>query len=174
MSSVNKVTLVGRLGKDPELHYMPNGTAVATISLATSDKWRDKTTGETKERTEWHRVVLWGKRAEVAGEYLRKGSQIYIQGSLRTRKWQDNAGLDRYTTEINVSVDGDMQMLGNAPSRDGQSQPQRQPADQPQPQPQSQGWGQPQPQYSGENNGSQQSGVPAPHQEMDFDDDIPF
>ncbi|CAI1934809.1 Helix-destabilizing protein [Serratia entomophila] len=118
---VNKVILVGNLGQDPEVRYMPNGGAVATISLATSESWRDKQSGETKEKTEWHRVVLFGKLAEVAGEYLRKGSQVYIEGQLRTRKWQDQGGLEHYTTEVVVNVGGTMQMLGgrqggNAPA----------------------------------------------------------
>jgi single-strand DNA-binding protein len=109
---VNKVILVGNLGQDPEVRYMPNGGAVANITLATSESWRDKQTGEMKEQTEWHRVVLFGKLAEVAGEYLRKGSQVYIEGQLRTRKWQDQSGQERYTTEIVVNVGGTMQMLG--------------------------------------------------------------
>ncbi|QHM74045.1 single-stranded DNA-binding protein [Mixta intestinalis] len=110
---VNKVILIGNLGQDPEVRYMPNGGAVANITLATSESWRDKQTGETKEKTEWHRVVLFGKLAEVAGEYLRKGSQVYIEGALQTRKWQDQHGQERYTTEIVVNVGGTMQMLGN-------------------------------------------------------------
>lgn len=109
---VNKVILVGNLGQDPEIRYMPTGGAVANLTIATSESWRDKATGENKEVTEWHRVVLFGKLAEVAGEYLRKGSQVYIEGQLRTRKWQDNSGQDRYTTEIVVNVGGVMQMLG--------------------------------------------------------------
>ncbi|WP_258575713.1 single-stranded DNA-binding protein, partial [Candidatus Pantoea persica] len=109
---VNKAILVGNLGLDPEVRYMPNGGAVANITLATSETWRDKQTGENKEVTEWHRVVLFGKLAEVAGEYLHKGSQVYIEGQLRTRKWQDQGGQDRYTTEVVVNVGGTMQMLG--------------------------------------------------------------
>ncbi|EEJ6976184.1 single-stranded DNA-binding protein, partial [Salmonella enterica] len=109
---VNKVILVGNLGQDPEVRYLPNGNAVANLSLATSDTWKDKQTGEPKERTEWHRVVLYGKLAEVAGEYLRKGSQVYIEGELRTRKWTDQNGQERYTTEVVVSMQGSMQMLG--------------------------------------------------------------
>ena len=107
---VNKVILVGNLGQDPEVRYMPNGGAVANITLATSESWRDKATGEMKEQTEWHRVVLFGKLAEVASEYLRKGSQVYIEGQLRTRKWTDQSGQDRYTTEVVVNVGGTMQM----------------------------------------------------------------
>ncbi|ELI8405115.1 single-stranded DNA-binding protein [Yersinia enterocolitica] len=109
---VNKVILVGNLGQDPEVRYLPNGGAVASITLATSESWRDKATGEQKEKTEWHRIVLFGKLAEVAGEYLRKGSQVYIEGALQTRKWQDQSGQDRYTTEVVVNVGGTMQMLG--------------------------------------------------------------
>lgn len=109
---VNKVILVGNLGQDPEVRYMPNGGAVANITLATSESWRDKATGEMKEQTEWHRVVLFGKLAEVVSEYLRKGSQVYIEGQLRTRKWTDQSGQDRYTTEVVVNVGGTMQMLG--------------------------------------------------------------
>lgn len=109
---VNKVILVGNLGQDPEVRYMPNGGAVANLSLATSDTWTDKQTGDKKERTEWHRVVLYGKLAEIASEYLRKGSQVYIEGSLRTRKWTDQSGVEKYTTEVVVSQSGTMQMLG--------------------------------------------------------------
>ncbi|ALD15471.1 single-stranded DNA-binding protein [Buchnera aphidicola (Aphis glycines)] len=110
---VNKVILIGHLGQDPEVRYMPNGNAVVNMTLATSENWKDKNTGENKEKTEWHRVVLFGKLAEIAGEYLRKGSQVYIEGSLQTRKWQDQNGFDRYTTEIIVNIGGTMQMLGN-------------------------------------------------------------
>ncbi|HHE1876207.1 TPA: single-stranded DNA-binding protein [Salmonella enterica subsp. enterica serovar Strathcona] len=110
---INKVILIGNLGQAPEVRYMPNGNAVAHFSLATSETWRSKQTGEMKELTEWHRVVVFGKLAEVAGEYLRKGSQVYIEGQLRTRSWDDNNGVTRYTTEIVVSTQGTMQMLGN-------------------------------------------------------------
>ena len=110
---INKVILVGNLGADPETRYTASGAAVTNISIATSESWRDKQTGETQERTEWHRVVFFNRLAEIAGEYLRKGRQVYIEGSLRTRKWQDQNGQDRYTTEI---VANEMQMLG---SRDG-------------------------------------------------------
>ena len=106
---VNKVILVGNLGKDPEVRYMPNGGAVANVTVATSEQWKDKQTGEQKERTEWHNVVFYQRLAEIVGEYLKKGSQIYVEGSLRTRKWQDKNGNDRYTTEIIAS---EMQMLG--------------------------------------------------------------
>ncbi|MEY1390493.1 single-stranded DNA-binding protein [Providencia stuartii] len=135
---VNKVILVGNLGQDVEMRYMPNGGAVANLTLATSESWRDKQTGEMKERVEWHRVVIFGKLAEVAGEYLKKGSQVYIEGSLQTRKWQDQSGQDRYTTEVVVNIGGTMQMLGgnggNNQARD--QQPARQPQQQAQQRPQ--------------------------------------
>ncbi|WP_432454698.1 MULTISPECIES: single-stranded DNA-binding protein [unclassified Agarivorans] len=119
---INKVILVGNLGQDPEVRFMPNGGAVANITIATSESWRDKQTGEQKERTEWHRVVLFGKLAEVAGEYLRKGSQVYIEGQLQTRKWQDQNGQDRYSTEVVVQgFNGVMQMLGGRQGGQGQS-----------------------------------------------------
>ena len=105
---VNKVMVIGNLGSDPEVRYMPSGGAVTNISVATSDTWKDKSSGEAQERTEWHRIVLFNRLAEIAGEYLRKGSKVFIEGSLRTRKWQDNSGQDRYTTEI---VAREMQML---------------------------------------------------------------
>lgn len=127
---VNKVILVGHLGQEPEVRYMPNGGAVANLSLATSETWRDKQTGEPKEKTEWHRVVVFGKLAEIAGEYLQKGSQVYIEGALQTRKWTDTQGQERYTTEIIVNIGGTLQMLGNrreanptsAPQTSGQQQ----------------------------------------------------
>ncbi|VFP78357.1 Single-stranded DNA-binding protein [Buchnera aphidicola (Cinara cuneomaculata)] len=110
---VNKVILIGYLGQNPDVRYMPNGGAVVNLNIATSDTWKDKNTGEIKEKTEWHRVVLFGKIAEISGQYLKKGSQVYIEGSLQTRKWKDQSGMDRYTTEIVVSVTGSMQMLGS-------------------------------------------------------------
>ena len=106
---VNKVILVGNLGADPEVKYMPNGNAVANVTVATSESWKDKQSGEQKDKTEWHRVVFFRRLAEIAGEYLKKGSQIYIEGKLQTRKWQDKNGNDRYTTEI---IANEMQMLG--------------------------------------------------------------
>lgn len=108
---VNKVILIGNLGTDPEVRYLPSGSAVANLRIATSESWRDKSTGEPQERTEWHRVTLFGKLGEIAGQYLRKGSKVYIEGKLRTRKWQGQDGQDRYTTEIVVDVGGSMQML---------------------------------------------------------------
>ena len=109
MASINKVILVGNLGRDPETRYMPDGGAVTNVSIATTDTWKDKTSGEKKEATEWHRVVFFNRLAEIAGEYLKKGSQVYVEGRLRTRKWQDKEGQDKYTTEI---VCDTMQMLG--------------------------------------------------------------
>jgi single-strand DNA-binding protein len=117
MASVNKVIIVGNLGADPETRYMPNGDAVTNIRVATTDRWKDKTSGEMKEATEWHRIAFFGKLATIAGEYLKKGSQVYVEGSLRTRKWQDKDGQDRYTTEIRGDV---MQMLGR---REGGGEP---------------------------------------------------
>ncbi len=108
---VNKVILVGNLGADPETRYMPSGAAVTNLRIATTDSWKDKQSGEQQERTEWHRVVLFGRLAEIAAEYLRKGSQVYLEGRIQTRKWQGQDGADRYTTEI---VANDMQMLGRA------------------------------------------------------------
>ncbi|EMW6872736.1 single-stranded DNA-binding protein [Providencia stuartii] len=126
---VNKVILIGNLGQDPEIRYIPNGGAVANLTLATSETWRDKQTGEMREKTEWHRVVIFGKLAEIAGEYLKKGSQIYVEGSLQTRKWTDQSGQDRYTTEVVVNIGGAMQMLGGngGNNQAGSQQPARQP-----------------------------------------------
>ncbi|MEG3127034.1 single-stranded DNA-binding protein [Pantoea cypripedii] len=161
---INKVILVGYLGQDPEIRYTPNGNAVANLSLATSESWRDKQSGEQKETTEWHRVVIFGKLAEVAGEYLRKGSQAYFEGQLRTRKWQDQQGQDRYSTEVVVSVNGTMQILGSRQQPDP-------------PPPKQQGWAPPQ--QPAPNVPSAQSEAPvkggaASGAPMDFDDDIPF
>jgi single-strand DNA-binding protein len=113
---INKVILVGNLGNDPEVRYMPSGGAVANITIATSESWKDKQTGEPQERTEWHRVVFFNRLAEIVGEYLRKGSKVYVEGSLRTRKWQDQAGVERYTTEI---VAAEMQMLDSRGGKEG-------------------------------------------------------
>lgn len=122
MASVNKAILVGHLGRDPETRYLPDGGAITNVSLATSDSWKDKTTGERKEQTEWHRVVFFGRLAEIAGEYLKKGSLVYVEGALRTRKWQDKDGNERYTTEVRADT---MQMLGgrNGAGQDGHEQP---------------------------------------------------
>lgn len=109
MKGVNKAIIVGNLGKDPEVRYSANGSAIANCTIATTESWKDKNTGDKQEKTEWHRVVFFGKLAEIAGEYLKKGSQVYVEGRLQTRKWQDKQGQDRYTTEI---VANEMQMLG--------------------------------------------------------------
>ena len=113
MASVNKVIILGHLGRDPETRYAPNGDAICNITVATTDTWKDKQTGEKKEQTEWHRVSFYGRLAEVVGQYLKKGSAVYVEGSLRTRKWQDKDGVDRYTTEIRADQ---MQMLGSRPA----------------------------------------------------------
>jgi single-strand DNA-binding protein len=121
---LNKVMIIGRLGADPELRHMPNGKGVATIRVATSERWKDRQTGDAKERTEWHSIVLYDKLGEIAAEYLRKGSQVYIEGSLRTRKWQDKEGKDRYTTEI---IAQSMQMLGGRPQGERSPRQEREP-----------------------------------------------
>jgi len=135
---VNKVILVGTCGQDPEVRYLPNGNAVTNLSLATSEQWTDKQTGQKVEKTEWHRVSLFGKVAEIAGEYLRKGSQVYIEGKLQTREWEKD-GIKRYTTEIVVDMQGTMQLLGGRPQnqdntnqapRPQQQRPQQRPAPQ--------------------------------------------
>jgi single-strand DNA-binding protein len=148
---VNKVILVGNLGKDPETRYMPSGSAVTNLTLATSESWKDKQTGDQQERTEWHKIAMFGRLAEIAAEYLRKGSQVYIEGKLRTRKWQDKEGKDRYTTEI---VADEMQMLGSKGGGAGASAPPAASSSQQRP---------------AAVNDSVDSGPPG-----DFDDDIPF
>lgn len=122
MPSLNRAQVIGHLGQDPEIRYMPDGTAACNLSIATSEKWKDKNTGEMKEATEWHRISMFGRTAEVAAEYLRKGSMVYIEGQLRTRKWQDKTGADRYTTEIRcdrmlmLKTDGERRPVGNKQS----------------------------------------------------------
>src|SRR5690606_1568158 len=161
---VNKVILIGNLGADPETRYLPSGGAVTNVNLATSDQWKDKQTGQPHERTEWHRVVFFGRLAEIAGEYLRKGSQVYVEGSLRTRKWQGQDGQDRYTTEIVVDINGQMQLLGGRPGGDEGGAPrQSRPAPQ---RDQQQAPRQERP-------APQQQAQPAPDYDS-FDDDIPF
>ena len=127
---INKAIIVGTLGRDPEIKYTASGSAVANISVATNESWKDKNTGEMQERTEWHRIVLFGKLAEIAAQYLKKGSQAYFEGKIQTRKWQDQSGQDRYTTEI---VANEMQMLGSrqAPAGATATPPQRQQPQQP-------------------------------------------
>ena len=177
MASVNKVIIVGNLGRDPETRYLPSGDAVSNINVATTDRYKDKATGEMKEATEWHRISFFGKLAEIAGQYLKKGSQVYVEGSLRTRKYTDKDGVEKFATEIRGET---MQMLGG---RQGGGAPMGggQPAGE-----QQGGWGQPQqPQASNQFSGSQQSQNSRPAQNtppaassneppMDFDDDIPF
>lgn len=156
MKGVNKVVVLGNVGQDPEVRYSPSGMCFCNLSVATSESWKDKQTGERKERTEWHRVVLQGKLAEIAGEYVKKGSQVYFEGKLQTRKWQGQDGQDKYTTEIVVdSFSGVMQLLG------GKQQP-SQPAQQ-----QQGGYSRPQQQP--------QSATPVYNEPpMDFSDDMPF
>ncbi|MFJ1338043.1 single-stranded DNA-binding protein [Pseudomonas caricapapayae] len=168
---VNKVILVGTCGQDPEVRYLPNGNAVTNLSLATSEQWTDKQTGQKVERTEWHRVSMFGKVAEIAGEYLRKGSQVYIEGKLQTREWEKD-GIKRYTTEIIVDMQGTMQLLGGRPQNQDGSQPQsggnnynqapRQQAPRPQ-------------QSAPQQRPAPQQAAPQPAPDFDsFDDDIPF
>lgn len=116
MASLNKVQIIGNCGKDPEIRYMPSGSAVAKVSVATTEKWKDKQTGDSKEKTEWHNLVFFGRLGEIVGEYVHKGSPIYVEGQLRTNKWQDKNGVDRYTTEIVVR---EMQLLGGKPAGQG-------------------------------------------------------
>lgn len=163
MAGVNKVIIVGRLGNDPEIRTMPNGEAVANVSVATSESWTDRNTGERREITEWHRIVFYRRQAEVVGEYLRKGAQIYVEGRLRTRKWQDQNGQDRYTTEIQGDV---MQMLDSRNAAGQQGGFAQQGA------PQQAFGGQQQTSY---NAPRQQAAKPVAEPPMDnFDDDIPF
>jgi single-strand DNA-binding protein len=155
MASVNKVILIGNLGKDPDVRYMPSGEAVTNITVATTETWKDKSSGEKKEATEWHRVVFFRKLAEIAGQYLKKGSQVYIEGSLKTRKWQDKEGQERYTTEI---VADEMRMLG---SRQGSGQPEEPPRERPS--------------QAASGGGSASARAPAAGSGFnDFEDDIPF
>jgi single-strand DNA-binding protein len=163
---VNKVILVATCGQDPEVRYLPNGNAVTNLSLATSEQWTDKQTGQKVEKTEWHRVSMFGKVAEIAGEYLRKGSQVYIEGKLQTREWEKD-GIKRYTTEIVVDMQGTMQLLGGKP-QDGNQQ---QSAARQQPQQRQQPAQQKQPDQGHRANGPQ--GGVAPDFDS-FDDDIPF
>lgn len=152
MNGINKVIIIGTLGRDPEVRYAANGNAIASLNVATSEKWTDKATGQKQESTEWHRVVIFGKLAEIAGQYLTKGSQVYLEGKLKTRKWQDTTtGQDKYATEVVLDFNGVMQMLGGG-SQGGQQQAPQQP---------------------------QQRQIPpaqpvAQHAPNDFDDDVPF
>jgi single-strand DNA-binding protein len=164
MASVNKVILVGNLGKDPDVRYLPDGGAVVNLALATSSSWKDKNTGEKREETEWHRVVIYGRLAEIAGEYCKKGRSVYIEGRLKTRKWQDQSGVDKYTTEI---IADQMQLLGGREGGGGGS---------------SMGGGDDfdqSPAPSRSSGGGMRSSSPAPQRSApqsvaDLDDDIPF
>lgn len=156
---VNKVILIGNIGSDPEVRYMPSGDAIANVNIATSDTWKDKQTGENQERTEWHRVVFFKRLAEIVGEYLRKGSKVYVEGRLQTRKWQGQDGQERYTTEI---VANDMQMLDSRGGGSANFEP-REPRQQARSQ-----------DAPGARGGGQQPTQPASSLDKDFDDDIPF
>jgi single-strand DNA-binding protein len=153
---INKVIIVGNLGQDPETRYMPSGKAVTNLRIATSESWKDKQTGEQREQTEWHSVVMYDRLAEIAAEYLRKGSQVYIEGKLRTRKWQDKEGRDRYTTEV---ISNEMQMLGSrgggGAGTESRSEPRAAAG-------------------GGERAAPAPASAPAPEREEVFDDDIPF
>lgn len=151
---VNKSIILGNLGDDPNVRYSPNGTTFANFSVATSETWKDKNTGEKRERTDWHNIVIQGKLAEVAGQYLKKGSQVYIEGKMRTRKYQGNDGQDKYITEVIVGIDGKMQMLGSGNQTESQN---------------------PKPSTQGVQRPHQQPQTQQPEPPLDFDDDmIPF
>ena len=158
MAGINKVILVGNLGAKPEIKYASNGNAISNLSVATSESWTDKNTGQKQERTEWHRVSLFGKVAEIAGQYLDKGSKVYVEGKLQTRKWQDQSGQDRYTTEVVISgFSGTLQMLDRRDDSNSPMQSQSKPQSQPQP----------------AQNG-QQAPTITPVAQDEFEDDIPF
>lgn len=154
---VNKVIIVGNLGQDPDIRYMPSGGAVANLTVATTENWKDKASGQNQERTEWHRVVMFGRLGEIAGEYLKKGSKIYLEGKLQTRKWQDKSGQDRYTTEI---VANEMQMLDGRGDQNDERPPKPSQSAQ---------------QYAEASSGSKNRAMQQPAPAFDdFDDDIPF
>lgn len=171
---VNKVILIGNLGQDPDTRYTPNGNAVVNLRIATDESYKDRQTGQLVPKTEWHNVVIFGKVAEVAGQYLRKGSKVYIEGRLQTRKWQGQDGQDRFTTEIVVDINGQMQMLDSRGGSEGgmnQGMPQNRPQQSP--------VSNVPPQQGGQSGGyntpsSQQQGTGMPDVSEDFDDDIPF
>lgn len=176
---VNKVILVGNLGNDPEVRFTPNGSAIANLSLATSESWKDRNTGQQQERTEWHRVVIFGKTAEIAQQYLRKGSKVYIEGKLQTRKWQGQDGQDRYTTEVVVDITGQMQMLDSRQGDMGAGGYQQPSAPQSAPAYNQQQYSAPQqqptPNYAQPQQSAPQQPAPQPAGDFDnFDDDIPF
>lgn len=153
---INKVILIGNLGGDPEVRYMPNGNAVANITLATSDSWKDKQTGQQQERTEWHRVVFFGKLAEIVGQYLRKGSKVYVEGRLQTREWEKD-GIKRYTTEVIVDIGGTMQMLDSREGASGSQNANYAPQNQPM-----------------QSQATQAASVRQEPAQNEFDNDIPF
>jgi single-strand DNA-binding protein len=156
MASVNKVLIIGNLGRDPEMRYAASGTAICSLAVATTESWKDKTSGEKKEQTEWHRVVMYGKLAEIAGQYLKKGSSVYLEGKLQTRKWTDKEGVERFTTEI---VADEMKMLGGGPKQDDSTQEAQHRQQRPAP----------------ANQREQRYGTPQPALEDGFGDDaIPF
>ncbi len=161
---INKVILVGNLGADPEVRYMPSGGAIANLSIATSDTWKDKQTGQAQERTEWHRVIFFNRLGEIAAEYLKKGSKVYVEGRLQTRKWQDKNGVDRYTTEI---VGSEMQMLDSRGGAGGSTGG----FDQSMDSGQNMGYS---PSYGAANNNNSNQSFPEPAMDTNFDDDIPF
>ena len=162
MASVNKVIIVGNLGRDPETRYMPSGDAMTTIAVATTDSWKDKSSGEKKEQTEWHRITFFGKLAEIAGQYLKKGSQVYVEGSLRTRKYTDKDGVEKYATDIRADT---MQMLGSRQGAGGGSQMDDGYSSAPPPQRQN----------AGPSSGGASRPAPKPASNFnDMDDDIPF
>ncbi len=158
MASVNKVIVLGNLGRDPEIRYMPSGDAIANIAVATSYRTKDKNTGEQKEFTEWHRISFFGRLAEIVGQYLTKGSSVYVEGRLQTRKYTDKDGVEKYATDI---IAENLQMLGGGTRKDGDDQGQAAPAQRPAPRPQQQG------------NAARPAPKPAPNF-SDMDDDIPF
>ncbi|HBO3538555.1 TPA: single-stranded DNA-binding protein [Pseudomonas aeruginosa] len=156
MRGINKAIIIGNCAGEPEARFLPNGNAVTNVTVVTNETWKDKQTGQQQERAEFHRVVLFGKVAEIASQYLHKGSQVYVEGSLRTRKWQGQDGQDRYTTEIVVDINGNMQLLGGRPSGDDSQRAPREPMQRPQ-------------------NASRPQSAPQVAQDYDsFDDDIPF
>lgn len=172
---VNKVILIGNLGQNPDTRYTPNGNAVVNLSIATDESYKDRQTGQLVPKTEWHRIVMFGKIAEIAGQYLRKGSKVYIEGKLQTRKWQNKEGQDVYTTEVVVDINGQMQMLDSRGSDGGANQ--GAPAGRPQQQstPVAPPQNNPEPSQSGGYNQNQSSqGGSMPEPVDDFDDDIPF
>ncbi|PVY70306.1 single-strand binding protein [Tamilnaduibacter salinus] len=167
---VNKVILIGNLGNDPDTRYSPNGNAVTNFNIATDESYKDRQSGQLVPKTEWHRIVMFGKIAEIAGQYLRKGSKVYIEGKLQTRKWQGQDGVDRYTTEVVVDINGQMQMLDSRGGSQDSGMAQSGPTASPQSAPQGGG----QPASGGYSQPNQSGGGGMPEPVDDFDDDIPF